>query len=169
MHRISQKGELTHEAFLDLSGDDPSRKLAEALIKACGVAGPVFVYNAAFETTRINELADRYAELRRPLLAINARIFDLLRVAEQCYYNPIQQGSWSIKSVLPAIAPDLSYEALEGVQDGGTAMEAYLEAVHPQTSQARKDRIHEQLLAYCCLDTFAMVWLWEFFVGRTRV
>ena len=134
VHRISQKGELAHEPFLDLSGDDPSWKLAEALIKACGEVGPVFVYNAAFETTRINELADRYPQLKRPLLAINARIFDLLRVAEQNYYNPIQQGSWSIKSVLPAIAPDLSYEALEGVQDGGMAMEAYPEAVHPQTS-----------------------------------
>ena len=118
---------------------------------------------------RIKELADRYPELQQPLLAINTRIFDLLKVAEQYYYNPIQQGSWSIKSVLPAIAPDLSYEALDGVQDGRMAMEAYLEAVHPQTSQARKDQIHEQLLAYCCLDTFAMVRLWEFFVGRSRL
>ena len=169
VHRISQKGELTHEAFLDLSGDDPSMKLAEALINACGGAGPVFVYNAAFETTRIKELADRYPELQQPLLAINTRIFDLLKVAEQYYYNPIQQGSWSIKSVLPAIAPDLSYEALDGVQDGRMAMEAYLEAVHLQTSQARKDQIQDQLLAYCCLDTFAMVRLWEFFVGRSRL
>jgi hypothetical protein len=168
VHRISQKGELTHEAFLDLSGDDPSRKLAEALINACGDAGPVFVYNAAFELGRIKELADRYPELQRPLRAINARIFDLLKVAEQYYYNPIQQGSWSIKSVLPAIAPDLSYEALDGVQDGRMAMEAYLKAVHQQTSQTRKDEIREQLLAYCCLDTFAMVRLWEYFVGRDR-
>jgi hypothetical protein len=169
VHRISQKGELTHEAFLDLSGDDPSRKLAEALINACGDAGPVFVYNAAFEIARIKELADRYPELQRPLHAINARIFDLLRVAEQYYYNPIQQGSWSIKSVLPAIAPDLSYESLEGIQDGRMATEAYLEAIHPQTSQARKDQLRGQLLAYCHLDTFAMVRLWEYFVGRTRV
>ena len=66
----------------------------------------MFVYNAAFETRRITELARRYAELRGPLLAINTRLFDLLKVAEQYYYNPIQQGSWSIKSVLPAIAPD---------------------------------------------------------------
>ena len=168
VHRISRKGELTHEAFLDLSGDDPSRKLAEALINACGDAGPVFVYNAAFELGRIKELADRYPELQRPLRAINTRIFDLLKVAEQYYYNPIQQGSWSIKSVLPAIAPDLSYEALDGVQDGSMAMEAYLEAVHQQTSQTRKDEIREQFLAYCCLDTFAMVRLWEYFVGRTN-
>jgi hypothetical protein len=82
------------------------------------------------------------------------------------YYNPIQQGSWSIKSVLPAMAPDLSYESLEGIQDGRMATEAYIEAIQLQTPQARKDELREQLLAYCCLDTFAMVRLWEYFAGR---
>jgi hypothetical protein len=165
VHCASKKGELTHESFLDLSGEDPSRRLAEALIQACGEAGPVFVYNAAFEIGRINELANCYPQLKRSLLAIKARIFDLLRVAEQHYYNPIQCGSWSIKSVLPAIAPDLSYEDLDGIQDGGMAMDAYREAIHPETPKARKDQIREQLLAYCRLDTLAMVRLWKFFAG----
>jgi hypothetical protein len=166
VHRMSREGSLAHKPFLDLSGEDPSKKLAEALIDACADAGPVFVYNAAFERGRINELADCFPRLRPSLLAINERIFDLLKVVQQYYYHPIQHGSFSIKSVLPAIAPELSYEALEGVQDGGMAMDAYLEAIHPETIQARKDQIREQLLAYCCLDTLAMVRLWEFFVGR---
>lgn len=125
----------------------------------------MFAYNAAFEIARIKELANRYPQMKQPLLAISTRIIDLLRIALQNYYNPIQQGSWSIKSVLPAIAPDLRYESLEGVQDGGIAMEVYLEAVHPQTSQARKDQIREQLLAYCGLDTLGMVRLWKYFTG----
>lgn len=170
LHRLSRSGKVEHVSFLDLSGGDPSKALAEALIAACGERGPVFVYNAAFETARIRELSQRFPRWKKPLLAINKRIVDLLRVAEQFYYHPSQQGSWSIKSVLPAIAPDLRYDALDGVQDGGMAMDAYREAVSPSTPRARKEQIHEQLLAYCQLDTYAMVRIWQFFsVCRTKV
>lgn len=63
--------------------------------------------------------------------------------------------------------PELSYEALDGVQDGGMAMEAFIEAIHPDTGPERKNQIEEQLLAYCKLDTYAMVRLWQVFAGRT--
>ena len=163
LHRLSRTGKLEHKAFLDLSGKDPSKAFAEALIAACGERGPVFVYNAAFEMTRIKELANCFKRLKKPLLAINERIVDLLRVAEARYYHPSQQGSWSIKKLLPAVAPDLRYDALEGVQDGGMAMEAYKEAIYPKTSVDRKDEIEKQLLKYCGLDTLAMVQIWELF------
>lgn len=111
-------------------------------------------------------LAERFPRLKASLLAINARGVDLLPVAMERYYHPSQQGSWSIKKVLPAIAPDLRYDALDGVQDGGMAMSAYQEAIHASTTQARKDQIEHQLLEYCGLDTFAMVRLWQFFADR---
>jgi hypothetical protein len=166
VHRLSRTGKLESESFLDLSGDDPSRACAEALIAACGDRGPVFVYYAAFETGRIKELSERFPRLKKALLAINGRVVDLLKVAEAHYYHPSQQGSWSIKKVLPAIAPELRYDELEGVQDGGMAMEAYLEAVSPETAGPRKAEIEQQLLKYCGLDTYAMVKLWQFFTGR---
>jgi hypothetical protein len=87
-------------------------------------------------------------------------------VAENHCYHPSQQGSWSIKAVLPAICPDLSYADLDGVQDGGMAMRAYLEATSGQISAGRKADIHRQLLDYCALDTYAMVRLWSAFTGR---
>lgn len=163
VHRLSRTGKLNHESLLDLSGKDPSKAFAEALIAACGERGPVFVYNAGFETARIKELAERYPRLKRPLLTINDRVVDLLRVAEDHYYHPSQQGSWSIKKVLPAIAPDLNYDALDGVQNGGMAMDAFREALSVDTSEARKAQIERQLLDYCELDTYAMVNLWQFF------
>ncbi|MGO4814117.1 DUF2779 domain-containing protein [Cupriavidus sp. 2MCAB6] len=166
VHRLSRTGKLEHRSFLDLSGNDPSLAFAQALVAGCGESGPVFVYNAAFETTRIRELAERFPRLAAPLQAISARVVDLLPIAQQRYYHPSQQGSWSIKKVLPAVAPDLRYDALDGVQDGGMAMSAYQEAIHPGTTRARKDQIERQLLDYCGLDTFAMVRLWQFFAGR---
>lgn len=167
LHRLGRTGKLQQQSFLDISGNDPSRAFADALIAACGERGPVFVYNAGFETARIKELAVRFPRLKRSLLAINERVVDLLPVARERYYHPSQQGSWSIKKVLPAVAPDLSYDKLEGVQDGGLAMNAYLEAIARQTTATRKAQIEKQLLAYCALDTYAMVRLWQFFSGRT--
>ena len=166
MHFLPKGKPIEHHAFLDVSGNEPSKLFAEALIEHCGSKGPIFVYNAGFETTRIKELAERFSRLKTPLLAINKRVVDLLRVAEQRYYHPSQQGSWSIKKLLPAIAPDLRYETLDGVQDGGMAMQAYLEALATSTSPLRKQQIEQQLLAYCKLDTYAMVRTWQHFAGQ---
>lgn len=169
LHTLSESGQLDHHAFLDLSGADPSEPFAHALITGCGTHGPVYVYNAAFEASRISELATRYPGLSDALLAINARMVDLLPIARERYYHPSQQGSWSIKKVLPAVVPELRYDALDGVQDGSMAMDAYLEAIHPSTLPERKNQIEQQLLAYCRLDTYAMVRLWQVFAGRTEL
>jgi CRISPR/Cas system-associated exonuclease Cas4 (RecB family) len=165
LHKLASNSTLTHESFLDLSGQDPAAPLAEKLIAACGNKGPIFVYNIGFESARIRELAEQFPRIRQPLLAINSRLVDLLVVARDRYYHPSQQGSWSIKKVLPAIAPDLHYEDLEGVQDGGSAMAVFAEAISAETSLIRKSRIEAALLAYCKLDTIALVRLWSFFTG----
>lgn len=167
LHTVLPIGQLTHTEFLDITGGDPSERFAQALIAACGSRGPVYVYSAGFETARIRELTERYPDLSEDLLAINARVVDLLPIARERYYHPSQEGSWSIKKVLPAVVPELRYDALDGVQDGGMAMAAFLEAIHPSTSIERKIEIEQQLLAYCKLDTYAMVRLWQVFAGRT--
>ena len=167
VHRLGRTGRATHHAFLDLSGGNPSRAFAQALLAACGERGPIFVYNAAFETTRLRELAERHPHLSQALLALNDRVVDLLPIARQHYYHPSQQGSWSIKALLPALCPELRYDALDGVQDGGAAQQAYLEAIAEGTSAARKEALERQLLAYCHLDTWAMVRLWAAFTAMT--
>jgi hypothetical protein len=167
VHHLGQDGALEHADFLDLSGNDPSRAFAEALVGACMRDGPVFVYNASFEKARIAELAERFADMAPALLALRARVVDLYPIARTRYYHPDQRGSWSIKHVLPAVAPDLRYDQLEGVQDGGAAMDAYVEAIDAATTPARKIALEAQLRDYCGLDTFAMVRLWQFFAGKT--
>lgn len=168
LHRLSRTGKLDAKAFLDLSGKDPSRYFAESLIENCGSTGPIYVYNVSFEGPRISELATRFRKLSPALLAIKERLVDLYPITKTNYYHPSQQGSWSIKAVLPTVAPDLGYEALVGVQNGSMAMDAYLKAIHPYTTSARKTEIERQLLEYCKLDTFAMVRLWQFLSGRNE-
>ena len=136
------------------------------MIDHCGTEGPVFVYNAGFENGIMRGLANRFPDLSPALLAIVDRVVDLLPIARNRYYHPDQHGSWSIKAVLPAVCPDLSYEALDGVKDGMAAQGAFLEAMAEETTSERKAEIESQLLEYCKLDTFAMVRLWEFFRGK---
>jgi hypothetical protein len=164
VHRLSRGGTLEAESFLDLSGKDPRRALAEALILACGTEGPVYVYSA-FEASRIRDLAREYPTLEAALLALAGRLVDLLPIAQEHYYHPSQEGSWSIKRVLPAMAPDLCYDALPGVKDGGMAMEAYVKAIAPDTVPDRREQLRRELIAYCGLDTLAMVRVWEFLSG----
>jgi hypothetical protein len=75
------------------------------------------------------------------------------------------KGSWSIKAVLPTVAPDLKYDELD-VGDGIEAQLAYSEIIYPDTSQERKQQLTEGLREYCTLDTLAMVRLAWFFEGR---
>jgi len=165
LHRIAEDGTLTHEAFLDLSGNDPSEPLARALITHADETGPVYVYNVGFERRVLRELGERFPDLDPGLQGIIERLVDLLPIAKARFYHPSQHGSWSLKAVLPAACPDLSYETLEGVADGNLAVEAYREAITPEKTEERRREIEAQLLAYCRLDTLAMVRLWEVFGG----
>ena len=166
LHHLDEQGALVQYGFLDLSGNDPTHSFARSLVETCGSLGPVFVYNSGFEGSRITELAQRFPELKPSLLSIKQRLVDLLPIAQARFYHPSQRGSWSIKRVLPAVAPQLNYQQLTGVQDGDMAMQAFLEAISPETSEQRKQEIHIQLQAYCALDTLAMVEIWKVFSGR---
>ncbi|WP_374499728.1 DUF2779 domain-containing protein [Pseudoxanthomonas sp.] len=163
VHRLSATGTLSHHSFLDLSGEDPSLGFAKALLATCDEPGPVFTYNAPFEKSRIQELAMRFPPFATALVGLVDRVVDLLPVAREHYYHPEQEGSWSIKSLLPSLCPDLDYAQLDGVQDGGMAMEAYREAL--SATPERKAEIERQLIAYCALDTLALVRLWSTFSG----
>jgi len=169
LHTLTEDGSVQHTAFLDLSGQDPSASFAKALVQACGNTGPVFVFNAGFEKRIIAAAARRFPEFAEALEDLRSRIVDLLPIARSFHYHPSQHGSWSIKAVLPAVCPDLNYGDLDGVQDGGTAMNVIREAIHPETPPERKQEIERDLLAYCRLDTFAMVRLWQVFSGRKRL
>lgn len=78
-------------------------------------------------------------------------------ITKNRFYHPSQEGSWSIKKVLPALVPELKYSDLDGVQDGNMAVAAYLEAIASDTSSDRKIEIAQQLRKYCELDTYSMV------------
>ena len=149
-------GILTHREFLDTSGKPPMRSLSEGLITDLGAHGPIITYGH-FERMIINILIELYPDLTGPLTALQERILDLLPLLRQNYYHPDMDGSWSIKAVLPTIAPDLAYDTLEEVHDGNEAQIAFLEAIHPETTPERREALRRNMLKYCGQDTLAMV------------
>jgi len=166
---IGENGKLADFEFLDVSGDDPRPAMARALAKAFGgerAEAPVFAYNMSFERACLEHLAEAVPSQSAAMRGIANRLVDLHPVTKANYYHPDQQGSWSIKSVLPTIAPELDYTQLDGVQHGQEAQQKYLEAIQPETTLARKAEIQVQLKAYCGLDSYAMVVLWAKLAGR---
>ena len=114
----------------------------------------------------ISRLAEPDPDLATPLQAIRERLVDLYPLMKAHYYHPAMHGSWSIKAVLPTIAPELDYARLGEVQDGGAAQIAYLEAIKPETPPERREQLREDLLAYCNFDTLALVKLVQFLSHR---
>lgn len=164
LHYIEEPdGELKHKEFLGVSGEDPRRAIAESLCRDIPMNVCVTAYNRGFECGRIKELACAFPDLAEHLLNIRSNIRDLLTPFQAgYYYNRDMGGSFSIKSVLPALYPndpELDYHNLEGVHNGSEAMSIFpmIKDMSPEEQAiARKD-----LLAYCKLDTLAMVKVWQ--------
>jgi hypothetical protein len=90
------------------------------------------------------------------MFEVIARLWDLLKVVRENYYHPKFYGSTSIKTVLPALAPDLDYSSLE-ISDGSSASFAFQRQAEGVTSEAAWKVTSANLLQYCGLDTIAMV------------
>jgi hypothetical protein len=163
-HRESANGKLQADGYLASDAGDPRRAFVDSLLACIGPRGPIFVYQASFERSRLQELIDTFPELEDPIDALCDRMVDLLPMARDYYYHPAMRGSWSIKAVLPTIAPELSYSNL-AVGDGTMAQQAYVEMLLPETTVKRREEIRNSLLAYCNQDTLALVRLVRFFQG----
>lgn len=165
LHYIEKEGgELKHKEFLGVSGEDSRRSLSEQLCNDIPLDACVTAYNKAFECSRLTELAETFPDLASHLLNIRDHIIDLLVPFQQgWYYVPAMGGSFSIKSVLPALFPDdpeLDYHNLEGsVHNGGEAMSIFpkIKDMAPEEQLLAR----RSLLKYCELDTYAMVKVWQ--------
>jgi hypothetical protein len=84
------------------------------------------------------------------------RLFDLLPVVREHTYHPAYAGSYSIKSVLPALVPEMTYDGMQVAngQDAGLAWESLMRG---NLDSGERERIRTALLDYCGLDTLALM------------
>ena len=152
-----------HREYLAKAGGDPRPALAAALVSALDGAQTIVAYYASFEKACVTQLAEAVPEHRDALEAINGRIVDLLPIVRDNVYDPAFYGSFSLKKVLPALVPAMSYADLD-VREGGTAMALLAQLlVDPEQigGDEAVEKLRRQLLAYCERDTEAMVRLAE--------
>jgi predicted RecB family nuclease len=152
--------ELEHYEFLATDASDPRREFITSLSSALGLSGSVVVYNAPFESQRLSELAAWMPDFAKRIKNVQSRLFDLLPVVRKHVYHPAFAGSYSLKTVLPALVPEMSYDGLQVAngQDAGLAWETLLRGA---LDQAARDRIRKALLDYCGQDTLALFKLIE--------
>jgi predicted RecB family nuclease len=151
-----------HHEFLAEDGSDCRPAMAEALLAACELADSVVAYNAGFEKRCIRQLAEAVPERAEQLEDLAGRLVDPLPVIRNNIYDPAFLGSFSLKSVLPVLVPDLGYDDLE-VAEGQTAtvLLARLLFARETIPESEKADLRRHLLAYCERDTWATVRLLE--------
>ena len=160
-HEERDAGQYHHVEWLADGQDDPREALAIALVESCRRAGHIVVYTG-FESRQLRHLQEAVPHLAEELGDIDRRLFDLHKVVKQHVYHPDFAGSFSIKSVLPALVPELSYDDL-AIAEGLTASAeiARMMLTPGAFADGERDKLRQDLLAYCKLDTWAMVKLLE--------
>ena len=152
----SPDGALEHSMFLARYSNDPRKELIDKLKAALGDTGSIVVYYAPFEKTRLKEFARDFPEYEGWVDSIQPRIIDLRDpFSKFWYYHPSQQGSASIKKVLPAVT-GISYDGME-IADGGSAFREYGRVTYSDVAEDDRKRVYDALEKYCALDTEGMV------------
>ena len=162
LHIEQENGELEHREFLAEANPaiDPRIGFVKQLIKDCGKSGDVLVYNIGFERGKLNDLKEVFPQYIDELNNIINRLKDLMTpFQKKWYYTPDMRGSYSIKYVLPALVPELSYQDLE-IKEGGTASATFSEMVQG-FFKGDIEKTRRDLLEYCKMDTYAMVKILE--------
>lgn len=154
-HVLHEDGTIVHLEYLSDRDEDPRKAFAASLLEALGQKGTVFVFTM-YEKEVIRQLADFLPQYRDLLLSTVHRFKDLHALVRKHAYHPGFHGSFSLKSILPALVPSMGYEDL-AIQDGQHASVAYLRMLDPNTPPEERAEIKRALLAYCANDTLGLV------------
>lgn len=154
-HILQADGSVEHCEYLHTDQSDPRPSLVVALTTDIASTGSVIVYHKSFEASLLRKLAQDFPQYAPELEAIANRLWDLEDIFKYHYKHPSFRGSTSIKNVLPVLVPSLSYKSLS-VQRGDQAQTIW-ESMIGCSDPIEKQRLIDDLCAYCQLDTLAMV------------
>lgn len=158
LHIDFGNGKLAHKEFLASCEGDSRPALAQALVKDIPQDACILAYNASFERSVMKNLAEFLPEFKPNLENFCANLKDLMTpFKNKDFYHYKMKGSYSIKAVLPALVPQMeqAYHNLELIHNGGEAMDIYPKLKKMNANERKA--YQNALLAYCKLDTLAMV------------
>lgn len=156
----SPDGTPNHFEYLADSLDDPRAAFCRTLwdvVKDC----PAIVHYTGYEITQLKAMVNDGIPLAGELLeAIQTRSVDLEKIVSEHIYFEAFKGKTSIKVVLPALVPAMSYKDLL-IADGTAAATGFRKMLDPNTSAEDASTLRTALLTYCCQDTLAMVEIYQ--------
>ena len=164
-HILSRGGDLHHANFLFREDGDPQEGFAASLLNTVGEGGTIFTYSN-YERRVLSELAENLPRQSDQILATLDRLKDLQALIKKYFYSPGFRGSFSLKSVLPVLVPNMSYENL-AIKEGTHASLEYLRLLNSETPPEERRRIEQALIDYCSYDTLAMVKIREALLKRS--
>lgn len=161
LHILEKPGaELQHFEFLAQADENPQLPLLQSLLAALPQDACILTWNQTFEKGRLEEMAAYAPDHSQEVAAILKNIRDLMApFRRKDIYHWQFAGSYSIKAVLPALVPELSYKGL-AVSNGEMAASTWLR-MHLEGGNGQHEGLRRQLLEYCHLDTLAMVRILE--------
>ena len=149
-----------HYVFLSDGNGDPRPDFLAELKRFLGNHGNIVVYNQSFEKGVLTELGQAFPEYAAWVEETCNRVVDLYAPFRSfSYYHPMQQGSASLKKVLPALTGK-GYDGLE-IAKGDDASLAFFNMVMGNYTEDEKTKVMENLEKYCSLDTEGMIWIIE--------
>jgi predicted RecB family nuclease len=154
-HILYEDGRVEHMEYLCAEDKDPCEEFTETLLETLGTGGTIFVYSN-YEERMVNQLADRFFDIRDQLLNLLDRFKDLHALIRKNYYHPEFYGSFSLKQVLPVLVPSMNHGNLN-IQQGSLASIEYLRMLDPAIPADEKAKIKHDLRIYCGYDTLGMV------------
>lgn len=162
LHYCSDKGaDPEHKEFLGTGARDYRKEFIETLLLHTERKGHILVYDKSFEEGRLRELGQVFPGYDGAIQERIGRMRDLMvPFRNRYYYSPAMKGRHSIKNVLPALVPALSYSGL-AISDGYAAMNAY-EQLREEKDPGVRREITRNLKEYCRMDTLGMVEILRF-------
>ena len=157
LHVIRSKEAVAeHHSFLAQGKNDPRPMLLVELRKLLGERGSIVGYNTSFESTRLADCAEFFPEYREWVDSVSSRFIDLLEVFRaMSYYHPSQNGSASLKAVLPALT-SRSYQELQ-IGDGEVASREFMRITFSRVGRRERRRVRKALEEYCAQDTRGLI------------
>lgn len=159
LHIVRSPGSLPgHRMFLADGRADPRLEFLQRLREWLPDSGSIVAYNAQFEQGRLKECCQLHPQFQTWLDSLENRFVDLLKPFRAFrFYGPGQNGSASMKSVLPTLT-GRDYSHLD-IQEGGSASLEFLRVTFGDVPEVERQRVLRALEEYCGLDTQGMVWI----------
>jgi predicted RecB family nuclease len=156
LHHDDGSGCLVNADFLANGDTDPRREFSETLLSMSEQFPGVVMVWSHFEANVIRDMSELFPDLAEKLAALLDRTVDLLGIVREHVAHPEFQGSYALKAVAPAVAPEVTYGDLDIADGGGASAAFYRIVTDPTLLPEARDGLRHSLLKYCQRDTLAL-------------